>query len=202
MSIIGEGVSSLIGLIPSIIQARQSKKLMEQADELESQYQRPEYEISPSMTGMVDYARGLTKAGDVPGGQMMRNQLGEATAAGITAMKEMGRGSEAFGGISQLVRGEHESLRDQNIDIQRLTQEAQGDYLQSLGMQAGEERNKWQWEEADPYMMAAHKASQLRTSGLEGRMGAFSDMSGVGANFIGGLSDMDWQGLVGRNSSP
>ncbi|MCK4825155.1 hypothetical protein KA005_55920, partial [bacterium] len=149
------GGAGLLSIIPSIIQAIQSKRMMKQADELESQYQRPDYQISPSVTGMVDYAKGLTRRGDMPGGQMMRNQMGEATAAGITAMKEMGTGAEAYGGISKLVRGEHEALREQGIDLAELNRMGESQYLQSLGVQAGEERAKWEWEEADPYIMAA-----------------------------------------------
>ena len=137
----------------------------------------------------------------MPGGQMMRNQMGEATAAGITAMKEMGRGTEAYGGISELVRGEQEGLREQQIDLAQLNQLGESQYLQSLGIQAGEERSKWEWEEADPYMMAAYKAAELRKSGLEGRMGAFSDMAGVGAGFLGGMDEMDWKSIFGGKSS-
>lgn len=195
------GVSSLVGLIPSIIQAIQSKKMMKQADQLESQYKRPEYEIAPSVTGMVDYSRGMTKMGDLPGGQMIRNQMGEATAAGITAMKELGTGAEAFGGISQLIRGEQEGLRDQQIDIATMNQQNQSQYLSTLGVQAGEERSKWEWEEADPYIMAATKAAQLRQSGTEGRMDAFSDMAGVGAGFMGGLDEIDWKSIFSKSNS-
>lgn len=195
------GGSALLGLIPSIIQAIQSKKMMKQADKLESQYQRPDYEIAPSVSGMVDYSRGLTRRGDMPGGQMLRNQMGEATAAGITAMKELGTGAEAYGGISKLVRGEQEGLREQGIDLAELNQLGESQYLQSLGIQAGEERTKWEWEEADPYMMAAGKAAELRKSGLEGRMGAFSDMAGVGAGFLGGLGDVDWENIFGGKTA-
>ena len=191
------GGSALLGLIPSIIQAIQSKKMMKQADELESQFKRPGYEIAPSVTGMVDYAKGLTQRGDMPGGQMMRSQMGEATAAGITAMKELGTGAEAYGGISQLVRGEQEGLREQQIDLAELNQMGEGQYLQALGVQAGEERTKWEWEEADPYIMAAGKAAELRKSGIEGRMGAFSDMAGVGAGFLGGMDEVDWGSIFG-----
>lgn len=195
------GGSALLGIIPSIIQAIQSKKMMKQADELESQYTRPGYEMAPSVTGMVDYAKGLTHRGDMPGGQMFRNQLGEATAAGITAMKEMGTGAEAYGGISQLVRGEQEGLRGQQMDLANLIQQSQGQYLDTLGVQAGEERAKWEWEEADPYIMAAGKAAELRKSGTEGRMDAFSDMAGVGAGFLGGMDDVDWKSIFGGKSS-
>ena len=195
------GGAGLLSIIPSIIQAIQSKRMMKQADELESQYQRPDYQISPSVTGMVDYAKGLTRRGDMPGGQMMRNQMGEATAAGITAMKEMGTGAEAYGGISKLVRGEHEALREQGIDLAELNRMGESQYLQSLGVQAGEERAKWEWEEADPYIMAAGKATELRTTGIEGRMDAFSDMAGVGAGFLGGMDEIDWGSIFGGKNN-
>ena len=191
------GGAALLGMIPSIIQSIQSKKMMKQADQLEQQFVRPDYEIAPSVTGMVDYSRGLTHRGDMPGGQMMRNQMGEATSAGITAMKELGTGAEAYGGISQLVRGEQEGLREQQIDLAELNQRGEAQYLQSLGIQAGEEKAKWEWEEADPYIMAAQKAAMLRKSGIEGRMDAFSDMAGVGSGFLGGMDDVDWQSIFG-----
>jgi hypothetical protein len=191
------GGAALLGAIPSIIQVIQSKKMMNQADELESQYQRPDYQIAPSVTGMVDYAKGMTRMGDMPGGQMLRNQMGEATAAGITAMKEMGTGAEAYGGISQLVRGQQEGLRGQQMDLASLVQQNQGQYLDTLGVQAGEERAKWEWEEADPYIMAAGKAAELRKSGIEGRMDAFSDMAGVGSGFLGGMDEIDWGSIFG-----
>lgn len=197
----GAGIGALLGLIPGIIQARQSKKLLGQADELEGQYQRPDYEIPSSVTGMVDYAKGLTNRGDMPGGQMYRNQLGEASAAGITAMKELGTGTEAYGGISQIIRGEQEGLRDQQIDLAELNQMGESQYLQSLGVQAGEERSKWEWEEADPYIMAAEKSAMLRKSGIEGRMDAFSDMAGVGAGFLGGMDEVDWSDIFGGKNT-
>ncbi len=195
------GISALISAIPKIVQSIKARKMKKEADTLESQYQRPDYEIAPSVEKMVGFAEQQTHAGDLPGGQMYRNQLGEATAAGITAMKEMGRGSEAYGGISNLVQGEQEQLRGLQQDYTGMIQQNEDRYLDTLGIKAGEERPRWEWEEADPYMMAASKAAQLRKSGTEGRMDAFSDMAGVGAEFIGGLDDVDWGGIFQNNKT-
>jgi len=196
-----KGVSSLLSLIPSIIQNRQAKKMMKEATNLEQTYQRPEYQMAPSIDQMVKYSRGLTNMGDIPGGNLYRNQIQEGTAAGISAMKQMGRGAEAYGGISQLVRGEQDQMRGLSQQLAQMVSQNQGRYLNSLGYKAEEEKAKWQWDEASPYLMAMEKASQLRKSGIEGRMGAFGDMSGVGANFISSLQDVDWKSILGKSQA-
>lgn len=151
---------------------------------------------------MTGYAKGLTQRGDMPGGQLMRDQIGEATASGITAMKGMGTGAEAYGGISQLVQGQLGALRNQSLDLATLNQQGVGNYLDALGMQAGEEAKAWQWNEADPYIMAANKAAMLEKGGIEGTMAGISDIAGVGAGFLGGLEDMDWQGILSGIGKP
>ena len=109
----------------------------------------------------------------------------------------MGRGSEAFGAVSKLVQGEQDQMRGLSQNLAQLVQQSQGRYMNAMGLQADEEKAQWQWDEASPYMMAMNKASQLRTSGIEGRMSAFSDMAGVGANMVSSLEDIDWKSILG-----
>ena len=177
-------ISLLLNAIPSIIQGVTGLSQRKKASQIEAQYPRPDATIAPSVNKLVDYSYGQTFAQDIPGGELYRDEIKGATAAGMKAASELGSGSEAFGMLGQLVGREQNSFSD----LARTTAEQvagfKGDYMSSLGVKANEENRVWNWNEAQPYLQAARTASQLRGSGTKNTFSGASDLFGSTAEAI------------------
>ena len=159
-------LSQVLNIIPSIFQGITGASQLRQAKRIEAQNPRPEAEIAPSINRLVDYSYGKTLDQDIPGGELYRNEIKGATAAGMRAASELGSGSEAYGMLGQLVGRE----QNQFSELAKLTAQQvagyQGDYMNTLGQKADEENRVWNWDKADPYLMAADTARGLRDSGM------------------------------------
>jgi len=98
-----EIIAQVLNLIPSIFQGITGASQLKKAQRIEDQNPRPEATIAPSIDKMVNYSYGQTLNQDVPGGEMYRNEIKGATAAGMNAASNLGSGSEAYGMLGQLV---------------------------------------------------------------------------------------------------
>jgi hypothetical protein len=178
-----EIVSQVLNLIPSIFQGIIGGSQLSKANKIEAQNPRPTAEIAPSINKMVDYAYGQTLDQDVPGGAMYRGEIKGATAAGMKAASELGSGSEAYGMLGQLVGRE----QNQFGDLAKLTAERvagkESAYMNTLGEKASEENRVWDWNKAQPYLMAAKVAAELRDSGMKNIYSGGANALGAGAEW-------------------
>ena len=159
-------IAALLNVVPSIFQGIVGGTQLSKANKIERQNPRPEAEIAPSINELVNFAKGRTMAQDIPGGEIARNEIKGATAAGMRAASELGSGSEAYGMLGQMVGRE----QNQFSELAKLTAQQvagyQGDYMNTLGVKADEEKRVWDWNEAQPYQYAAQTAQGLRDSGM------------------------------------
>ena len=159
-------IAALLNVVPSIFQGIVGGTQLSKANKIERQNPRPEAEIAPSINELVNFAKGRTMAQDIPGGEIARNEIKGATAAGMRAASELGSGSEAYGMLGQLVGRE----QNQFSELAKLTAQQvagyEGDYMNTLGVKADEEKRVWDWNEAQPYQYAAQTAQGLRDSGM------------------------------------
>ncbi len=180
----GEIISSVLNIIPAIMQGVQGRKQLRMADQIESENPRPEAVIAPSIEKMGRYAYGQTLAQDIPGGQLYRNEIKGATAAGIRAASELGSGAEAYGMLGELVgrqQGQFSELARITADRVAGKEDA---YLNTLGMKSDEENRVWDWNNAQPYLAAAEAAGQLRDSGLRNQNSAVKNVFGSAAEAV------------------
>jgi len=177
-----EIVSQVLNLIPSIFQGITGASQLRKANRIEAEHPRPEATINPSIDKAVNYAYGQTLDQDIPGGEMYRNEIKGATAAGIKAASELGSGSEAYGMMGELVGRE----QNQFGELAKLTASRvagkEDTYLNTLPMKAQEEQRVWDWNKAQPYLQAAQIAAQLRDSGTK-------NLYAGGANAFGAAAE-------------
>ena len=200
ISSIADIAGKIMNIIPSIFQMHAGNVQMGQANALEDQYKRPTYTEPKSISDLVNYSRGLSMANDIPGGDLYRNQIQGATAAGMTAAKELGSGAEAYGALGKLVSGENSSFRSLAEKTASYVSGNQSKYMGALGQEAGYQDKAWQWNEADPYLMAAKKAAQLRDSGLKNQYAGLGNLAGTGAEYMS--NSMPMNSLYGRTFNP
>jgi hypothetical protein len=167
---------SVLNIIPSIFQGITGLGQMSEARRYERQYQRPTAEVTPATRRLVNYAYGRTLSQDIPGGELYRNMISGATAAGMRAASELGSGAEAYGALGRLVGGEQEAYSRLAAQTAQQLSQYGTQYMNVLPELAGEQLRVWNWNEAQPYIMAAETARQLRESGLRN---VFSGMRGV-----------------------
>ena len=178
-----EILANLLNFIPSIFQGIVGGRQLKQAKDIEAQNPRPEATIAPSVDKLVNYSYGQTLNQDIPGGEMYRNEIKGATASGMRAASELGSGSEAYGMLGQLVGREQNAFGDLAKETAQQVQGAKGDYMQSLGVKAGEENRVWDWNKAQPYLQAAQMAAQLRDSGMKNMYSGVANVAGAGAEW-------------------
>jgi len=179
-----EIIAQVLNIVPSIFQGIVGGKQLKRAQTIEDQNQRPDAVIAPSVNKLVNYSYSKTLDQDIPGGEMYRNEIKGATAAGMRAASELGSGSEAYGALGQMVGRE----QDQFGELAKLTAGRvagkEDAYVNSLGVKAGEENRVWDWNEAQPYLQAAQIAAQLRDSGLKNINSGVKNVFGSAAEAV------------------
>ena len=192
-------IAMLVNAVPSIFQGIVGGKQLMDAKKIESQNKRPAAEIAPSIEDLVGYSKGLTLSQDIPGGTIARDEIKAATAAGTRAASELGSGAEAYGMLGNLVGRE----QNQFSELAKLTAQQvagyQGDYMNALGQKANEENRVWEWNKAQPYLMAAATARELRDSGLKNINSGLKNVFGTTAETI--APDFNSQILMGNSKS-
>ncbi len=197
-----EIIAQVLNLIPSIFQGITGARQLSQAKRIEAENPRPEATIAPSVNKLVNYSYGRTLATDIPGGTIARDEIKGATAAGLRAASERAEGSEAFGLMGDMVGREQNAFSDLAGRTAREVAGYQGDYMNALGVKANEENRVWNWNEADPYIMAAQVAQQLRDSGLKNVSSGMKNIFGSGAEYMASQSpDFQSSLLFGRGNT-
>jgi len=179
-----EIIAQVLNVIPSIFQGIIGGSQLKKAQRIEGQNQRPDATIAPSVDKLVNYSYGQTLNQDIPGGEMYRNEIKGATAAGMKAASELGSGSEAYGALGQMVGREQDQFGQLAKMTAQQVQGSKGDYMNALGVKAGEENRVWDWNEAQPYMQAAQIAQQLRDSGLKNINSGVKNVFGTAAEAV------------------
>jgi len=179
-----DAVAQVLNIIPSIFQSIVGIGQMGKARRLEEQNVRPEAVIAPSVDKMVNYSYGRTLAQDTPGGEIARNEIKGATAAGMRAASELGGGAEAYGMLGQLAGREQNAFSDLAKTTAQQVAGYDANYQDSLMTKANEENRVWQWNEAQPYLSAAAIAQQLRNTGPQNISSAIKNIGGSTAEYI------------------
>jgi hypothetical protein len=183
-----EIIAQVLNLIPSIFQGITGASQLKKAKDIEAQNKRPVAEIAPSVNKLVNYSYGQTLNQDIPGGEMYRNEIKGATAAGMNAASELGSGSEAYGMLGQLVGREQNQFGELAKLTAQQVQGAKGEYMNALGTKANEENRVWDYNKAQPYLQAAQMAQQLRDSGLKNINSGLKNVLGSGAEYVSSMN--------------
>ena len=185
---IGSVASGWIGSAMGKKQMKMGRKMQEEARALSAQYQRPELQTPQAIQQMMEMSRGMQYE-QMPGMTTMQNQISKATAGGVGAMERRATGAEGFGGIADLYASQMDqqaNLGVQNAQMQRQAKEGYLGDLQGLGEW---QQQAWEWNKADPYLMAQQKAAQLETMGRQGEWEGLKNKYGSWATAASGFAE-------------
>ena len=182
-TIAGGPLAGLLNMVPSIFKGIYGITEMNKANQLERQNPRPNAEVAPAITQMINYNKGLAQAQDIPGGEMYRNEIKGATASGMNAASQLGSGSEAYGMLGKMIGQQNNAMGNLAQQTSQYVMGNQRDYANSL-QSLGQEQNRiWDWNKAQPYLQAAQMAAQLRGTGMQNIFGGVSGAAGAGAEW-------------------
>jgi hypothetical protein len=188
------GLFSFLGNVGAGIQgARLGKKqmklgkgMLEEGQALSAAYERPEMMTPQAIQMMMEMSKG-GQFEEMPGMTTMQNQIAKATAGGVSAMKEMGTGAEAFGGVADLYASQMETEAGLGIEGARFKEGRREDYMADLEGLGQWEQQAWNWNEADPYLQAQQKAAQLEQAGRSGQWEGLKTKMGSWAESFKGM---------------
>ncbi len=179
-----DAISQILNLVPSILQGIIGGTQLSKANRLERENIRPEAQIAPSVNKLVNYSYGRTLAQDIAGGDIARNEIKGATAAGLRAASEMGGGAEAYGLLGELVGRQQNQFANIAKETAQQNYQAGGDYMNALTTKANEENRVWEWNKADPYLSAAAIAQKLGETGWQNISSGAKNVFGATAEAI------------------
>lgn len=170
-------------------QQKEGLSMIEAAQQLMQNTHRPEMMTPEAINKMVRMAQGQMHQ-RLPGATHYEGQIGGATAAGMSAIKGMSAGSESIGAAADLYGGQMGAMRDLATQGSMYQQQGQQNYMGALQNLGQWEQQAWQWNEADPYMMAMQRASQLEQYGRMNQFQGYKTRAGAWAETLGGVGDM------------
>lgn len=202
------GIFGVLGNIASGWQgARLGKKQMglgqemiDEAQKISADNPRPEMMTPDAINMMVAMAQGR-QFQNMPGYDMAQNQLGEATASGMSAINNMASGAEGIGALANLYANQMGEGRNLAISNAEFQSNAQKDYMGALGDLGNWQQQAWQWNEADPYLQAQQKAAQLEQMGRQGQWEGMKTKMGSWANSFQGIGSALDEGVTSLLSS-
>jgi len=194
---LGVGMGLLLGglassIIPSLFKGGAGIWQRGQANRLERANPFPsnlEKTIPESVLKATEVSKGLSNMGDLPGGQIYRNQIEKGTATGMAAAREAGPGA-ILEMLPKLIQGQQDTMADLNKSFAGFDFQGKREYANQLGVQGAYEsqaedfKNNMYW---DKYMQAMGTASALRGAGMQNINTGVSDIGGSGANVMQNL---------------
>lgn len=200
-AVIGGGLDLAGNILGGIMGNRMGKKqislgndMISEAQKLSAAYQRPEMQTPEAINMMMQLSQGRQYQ-NLPGMNMAQNQLGQSTASGMSAINEMSSGSEGIGAIANLYANQMKGQQNLAIQNAQYQDQNQQQYLGALEGLGNWQQKAWQWNKADPYLMAQEKAAQLEMMGRQGaweglknKMGSWAETFKGAGNSLGNMA--------------
>lgn len=199
--LLGAGLGLAGNIFSGIQGARLGRKQMglgqdmiDEAQKLSAAYQRPEMQTPEAINMMMQLSQGRQYQ-NLPGMNIAQNQLGQSTASGLNAINEMSSGAEGIGAIANLYSNQMKGQQNLAMQNAQYQDQNQQQYLGALNDLGNWQQKAWQWNKADPYLMAQEKASQLEMMGRQGqweglknKMGSWAETFKGAGGFLGNLA--------------
>jgi hypothetical protein len=173
-------IAALIAAATSAVQGIAGGIQLNRAKKLEEQNKRPTATMDPMIVRLINYAKARTYDQDVPAGNIYRNEIKGATAAGVQAASEINRGSEGMGAMVKMVLGEQNAFSQQAKTVAEQLMENRNKYMGVLAGPGYEESRRVDyWNKEMPYLQAAVTATRLRESGSRNLVSSIKNIGGV-----------------------
>jgi hypothetical protein len=185
-NLVGNVAGGIIGGSVGRKQQQEGQRMIAEAARLSAQYQRPEMQTPEGIQAMTRMAQGQMYQ-RMPGATQYENQIQGSTAAGMSAIQDMSAGSEGIGAIANLYGNQQNQMSNLAIQNANFQQQGQQNYMGALQGLGQWQQQAWQWNKADPYMMAQDKAAQLDQFGRMNQFQGYKTRAGAWAETAKGL---------------
>jgi hypothetical protein len=133
---------------------------------------RPDYQIPQSEKDALSIAQQLATQRELPGQDIMEQNIRSGTASGISRMTEVADSpAMLLGNIATMVGKENQSMNQLGIASANYYTQNQRNLQSSLQRMGQQELAKWQYDEMKPYEEAMHAAATMREGGLQNIIG-------------------------------
>lgn len=166
-------------------QQLEGKNMIAEAARMSAEYKRPEMNTPEGIQAMVRLAQGQMYK-RMPGATQYENQIQGSTAAGLSAIQDMSVGAEGIGAIADLYGNQQNKMSDLAVQNANFQQRGEENYMGALEGLGQWQQQAWQWNEADPYIMAQNKAAQLDQFGRMNQFQGFKTRAGSWAESLKG----------------
>lgn len=162
---------ALIAAIPSLIKSGVGLWQTIKANKLAKE-ERPDYQIPQSEKDALSIAQQLATQRELPGQDIMEQNIRSGTASGISRMTEVADSpAMLLGNIANMVGKENQSMNQLGIAAANYYTQNQRNLQSSLQRMGQQELAKWQYDEMKPYEEAMHAAATMREGGLQNIVG-------------------------------
>lgn len=150
---------------------------------------RPTRGVPAALTQATNIAQNAANQGELPGASTIRDQIAASTADAARNNNDTASGAESVYGNALLTAKKNNNLLTLGVEGADAQRKAQGALAGELGKVGNEQDENFNYNEAEPYMMAVQKQAQLNNDSEQNKFGGISDLSSAAANgVIGGLT--------------
>lgn len=157
---------------------------MIQANKYRKQFKRPDYQIPQAQQEALLNARAMAAQTRLPGQDIMEQNIGATTAAGVKAATELGQSpSQILNAASNIYGRQMQQQNQMGIQAAQFQQGNRMNLQGQLGTMGGFQEKQWDINKMQPYEAAMHAAAQLSGAGQQNIGGAVAGAGGAGMNY-------------------
>ena len=187
------GAQFVLGIGQKFLAERQRKKAQKFFD-------KNKYEVPAGVKSMLDVVRGVASQREMPGSDIQRQRVGQATSQGVETAKRVGQSSSdvlgALQGLYSKQMDTQQNMALENADYWRKNQMQYANALNTMGQYQSE---KWNYNVLYPYMQRMSAASEMGMAGNENMASAIkSNMGTWAANQEMNTMEQDLQNFRNR----
>lgn len=142
---------------------------------------RPVYQTPENLKKLLNITKFESSVGGLPGQSRIERNIGQGQANSINAVQRSGSSPAAMmAAISGIDQNTKNTYGDLGVQGAQYRDQKQGDYQRALGMMVEDERQAFQWNQADPYLQDMAAKAALKNAGLGNIGTALDDFSSIG----------------------
>jgi len=187
-------ISAGVNVLPQVVKMFSGGKRIKEAKETLGGLTRPEMTMPGSMEEAVDLFKGAAKRTEIPGQNILTGDIKAGTAGGIEAMLQAG-GSEAFGGVAQLVSQEQEAISGMAVPLAQMKVAAEEQLGQALFRKGETEKEMQEWNEIQAWKEKYFESQRRLEKGREDVYSGFETAMGIGGDIFSGLVGLGSGGI-------
>ncbi len=165
-------MSAFIAMLPAIISAIGGAVQVAQGAKNAGKT-APPYEISESAKRRMKNAEVLAAQRGLPGQAEMEEKIRTSAANAVSAIKKNAQsGSEIIAGLGRVQSRENEAMNQLGIEAAQDYYNRQNIMQEELSRMDEQERQKWQYNQYEPYLVAQQAAKEQKSAGWQSIMNA------------------------------